>query len=89
MADFIIDKLTFGNDFYPIIYAERKFDRTESWMLTFDKEDIEIECIEYNNTTRVWINIQEMKSIIAQYEELQHDYKITHADDNSRQLTLF
>jgi len=42
MAEFTIDKLTFGCDFSPIIYAERKFGRTESWMLTFDKEDIEI-----------------------------------------------
>jgi len=89
MTEFTIDKLTFGCDFSPIIYAERKFGRTESWMLTFDKEDIEIECNEYDNTSRVWVNIQEMKDIIAQYEEMQHEYKLTHADENSRQLTLF
>jgi len=58
-------------------------------MLSFDKDDIEIECSEGDVSTRVWVNIQEMKDIIAQYEEMQHEYKLTHADENSRQLTLF
>ena len=64
-------------DWPPILYA-RQGDRYENWELEFTKGEILIECVTsgYEGTTiRTQISIEEMKKLIAQYEELNQKFE--------------
>lgn len=68
----------FGFTDWPPILSARQGDRYENWELEFTRGEIQIECV--NNgiegfTARVYISVEEMKKLIAQYEELNQKFE--------------
>jgi hypothetical protein len=56
-------------EFSPVMYANRKVGRFTSHELTFNEDGtLDVECYEHDGYSRVSIDIEELKGLIARYE---------------------